>query len=486
MVVDIRRRAIVAYPELSHFIDARWIGGDAAASSDVIDPTTEAVLGRVPHADEAQVGQAISAAQRAFAVWRVTPAIERSRLLRAVAAWLRLNGEAWAMLIVLELGKPIAQARLEVEIACEMFEWAAEEARRLYGRVIPGRTPNMRMMAFTDPVGPVAAISGWNAPAITPARKISGAVAAGCSLVIKPSEATPASALMIARAFEAADAPAGLLNMIFGDPPAIGRRFATDPAIRMITFTGGGAVGKSLAASCSDTLKRMVLELGGHAPALIFDDVDVPAVAAAAVAAKFRNAGQVCTSPTRFLVQDSALEPFVEAFKTAALALRVGDPFDPDTQMGPLQNARRVSAIQAMTDDASRQGATVARGMAPNGPGFWSPPTVVSAFPDTTRARNEEPFGPIALISGFSSTDDAIAEANRMSFGLAAYAFTGDLRTEARLARESESGTLAINHWAASFPETPFGGVKESGLGVEGGSEGLAAFQQVRFVSVSA
>ncbi|MET0137482.1 MAG: NAD-dependent succinate-semialdehyde dehydrogenase [Sphingobium sp.] len=476
--------AIAAYPALRFFIDGRWIEREARATSDVLDPTSGEILGLLPVATEGDLDLAIGAADRAFAGWKRVPAIRRSQIIRAAAEWLRARSENWATLIALELGKPIAQARLEVDTACELFEWAAEEGRRLYDRQIPARIPNMRMTSINEPVGVVGAISGWNAPAITPVRKIAGALAAGCSIVLKPSEATPASALMIAQAFEAADLPPGVLNILFGDPPTIGRRLATDPAIRLLTFTGGTGIGKQLAALCAGTVKRMILELGGHAPALIFADSDVESVAAAAATAKFRNSGQVCTSPTRFLIEDAAYEHFVARFADTMLAFRVGDPLDATTQMGPLQNARRVEGVRALIDDAVAVGACRQSGTAPDDPGFWYPPTLLTNVPPKGRILHEEPFGPVAILTRFTSEEAAIAEANRLSFGLASYAFTGDLRRAERLSREIEAGSLAINHWAASFPETPFGGVKESGLGMEGGSEGLAAFRQTRFVSV--
>lgn len=479
-----RDAAVAAYPPLRLYIDGGWIGAADRATADVVDPTSESVLGRLPLADEADLARAIAAAERAFARWRAVPAIERGRLLRAVADRLRSMRDRWAALIALELGKPLVEALRETDTACEMFEWAAEEARRLYGRTIPSRTPGLRLTTVPGPIGPVGGIAGWNAPAITPARKISGALGAGCTIVMKPSEATPATALMIAEACDQAGVPAGVVNMLFGDPPAIGHRFATDPAIRLVTFTGGTGIGKQLAALGAGSLKRMVLELGGHAPAIVCDDVDAVAVATAAVAAKFRNVGQVCTSPTRFLVQAGAYEAFAARFIAEAAALQPGDPFDPATKMGPMQNRRRTDAIAAFAADARDRGARVAIGPGRDGPGFWHPTVVATDLPAGARAYHEEPFGPLAIIQPFATIDDALGEANRLPMGLASYAFTHDLRTAERLAAGIEAGTLSINHWVASFPETPFGGVKDSGVGSEGGSEGLAAFQQLRFVSV--
>jgi len=474
--------AVYAHPRL--FIDGKWVEAAHRRTMDVINPVNGDVLGVLPIAEADDVTQAIEAAARAFVTWKRVSALDRSGYLRGAAEWLRLRRGDWATLISLELGKPYRQALLETLTACEILEWSAEEARRLYDRVIPGRSPNMRMTTVSEPLGPVGAISGWNAPAITPARKIGYALAAGCTIVIKPSEATPASALMLASAFEAAGLPSGVLNVVFGDPPVIGRRFATDPEIKSLTFTGGTAVGKELFALCATTVKRMVLELGGHAPVIVFADSDVRAVAKAAAAAKFRNAGQVCTSPTRFIVEDAAYELFAETFTAEMDKLVVGDPFADDTAMGPLQNQRRVEAITALIDDAVAKGATAHSSVAPRGAGFWHPPTVLTRLSADSRVLHEEPFGPLALILSFGTIAEAVEEANRLPFGLAAYAFTTDLGRAEYLGREIQAGSLAINHWSASFAETPFGGVRESGLGLEGGSEGISAFRQARFLSV--
>lgn len=477
--------AAARYPDLRLFIDGTWIGADGRASQPVIDPSTGDALGHLPLASALDIDRAIDTAEAAFRHWRETPALDRSDMLRAVAGYLRARREEWAELIALELGKPLAEALREADVACEMFEWGAEEARRLYGRIIPARASKLRVMAIAEPVGPVAAICGWNAPAVTPARKISAALAAGCTIVVKPSEATPASALMISRACAAADVPPGVVNMIFGDPPTIGRRFASDPAFRALTFTGGTEVGKQLASLAASGLKRTVFELGGHAPVLVFNDVDIDAVARACVAAKFRNAGQICTSPTRIIVQKNCLERFSEAAVAALADWRVGDPFEPGIRMGPLQNGRRRDAVAHLVSDAlGAGGRLLAGGKVADGPGFFHQPTLLADVSDSALIRREEPFGPLGIVMPFEDVDDALAQANALPFGLAAYAFTHDLDVSERLTRDMEAGTLAINHWAASFPETPFGGLKDSGLGSEGGTEGVAAFVRTRLVTV--
>ena len=484
-VNDAHSAAAARYPTLNHYVAGDWIEAGRRAEQAVIDPTTGLELGRVPLADGDDLDKAIRSAGDAFQPWRRVPALDRSRYLRDIAQILRGWRDEWAELIALELGKPLSEALREADIACEMFEWAAEEARRLYGRTIPARSPRLRIMTISEPVGPVAAICGWNAPAITPARKISAALAAGCTIVVKPSEATPATALLLARACAAASLPAGVVNIIFGDPPQLGNRFASDPAIAAISFTGGTEVGKRLSAIAGGTLKRAVFELGGHAPVLVFEDSDVEGVAQACAIAKYRNSGQICTSPTRLLVQSQCVDRFTESLVAAVRAWQVGDPFEPGVQMGPLQNARRRDTISAFVADARMQGATLlAGGEQIEGDGFFYRPTLLGDVPASALIRHQEPFGPLAAILPFDDVDDAIAQANELPFGLAAYAFTNDLRIAERLSKEIEAGTLAINHWSASFPETPFGGVKDSGVGSEGGLEGVAAFQQVRLVSV--
>ncbi|MBF5095619.1 NAD-dependent succinate-semialdehyde dehydrogenase [Azospirillum sp. INR13] len=474
------------YPDLRLWIGGRWIETGDRTCEPVINPATGATLGLLPHATIGDVDAAVAAAGEGFRGWRRTSAVERSALLRRTADLMRAEAGGLATLIALELGKPVGEAAREVETAAAMFDWAAEECRRSYGRIIPPRTPGHRLMVMREPVGPVAAFSGWNAPAITPARKIAGALGAGCSIVIKPSEGTPAAALFIARALAEAGLPAGVANMLFGNPGAVADRLLEAEAVRMVSFTGSIPVGKHLAVLATRTMKRGVFELGGHAPVLVFPDVDVEGVARSAAAAKFRSSGQVCTSPTRFYVHESIHDRFAAAFAEAASAIRVGDPFDPATQMGPVQNSRRLAAIDALVEDARRHGATVAAGGARiDRPGFFYQPTVLTGVTDACRAAAEEPFGPLALIASFRDPDEAVTLANRLSLGLASYVFTRDLALADRLAAEIECGNVVVNHWVVSHPETPFGGIKDSGIGLEGGTEGFQAFEQVKFVSLA-
>lgn len=447
----------------------------------VINPSTGQSLGECAHASPADIADAIAAANEAFKTWRKTSALERSALLRRIASLLRERSELIGHQIALELGKPLGEAIKELATAAEMFEWAAEEARRLYGRTIPARSEGVTQTVHLEPIGPVAAFSGWNAPAITPARKISGALAAGCTVVIKPSEETAGVALLMARAIQDAGIPDGVVNMVFGDPGEIADLLCESPQIAMVTFTGATSIGKVIGAKAAKHLKRATLELGGHAPVVVCDDADIDRVVRQAVASKYRNAGQVCISPTRFLVQAPVFEEFCDKFVGLAQALKVGDPFDSATQMGPLKNLRRLQAIDAMVQDAQRRRLKVATGGERlDRPGFFYQPTVIIRPTLESDAANIEPFGPVALLSPFSGLDEAIAEANRLPFGLAAYAFTNHLHQAHRLMHEIDSGVVCLNEWQVSLPETPFGGHKDSGLGYEGGVEGLQEFIRIK------
>ena len=472
------------YPELTLFVAGRRVPAGDRETADVLNPATGEVLGRLPKATEEDVAEAIAAADQAFAGWRAEGGYGRSRLLGQVAGVLRERKEALAHLITLDLGKPLAESRGEVETAAGLWEWNAEEARRAYGRVIPGRSEAVRQLVVKEPVGPVAAFSSWNAPLITPSRKISGALAAGCPVVMKPAEETPAVALALADILAEVGLPGGLLSVVFGDPEAISRQLMAAPEIRGLSFTGSTAVGTRLGQMAMGDMKRVVLELGGHAPVLVFDDVDAEAVAKAAVGAKFRNAGQICTSPTRFLVQRGAYEQFSETFSDLASRRVVGDGMAEGTQMGPLAHERRVAFAEALVADAREHGASVlAGGERVGNRGFFFEPTVIAEPGTEARAMNEEPFGPIALLSSFDTEEEALAEANRLPVGLTAYVMTRDAARITRLSDGIRAGNVIVNGWAASLPETPFGGHGHSGVGHEGGVEGLEAFQLVKYIS---
>ena len=474
----------MAYPRLTLYINGQWLDGQGRDASEVLDPATGQVLGLLPHATDGDVDAALHAAHAAFPAWRRTSPLERAAILRNAAQLLRERVEELSRIVTQELGKPLTESKVEVAKAAELFEWSAEESRRIYGRLIPAREPRTRQMVIPEPIGPVAAFSGWNAPAITPSRKIASALAAGCTVVIKPAEETPATALFLARVLHDSGLPAGVLNMVFGDPGRVSDRMLQSPLIRAVTFTGSTAIGTKVAQLAAAGLKRSVLELGGHAPVLVFGDVDPQAAATTLIQAKLRNAGQICTSPTRMLVHESIAARFAQSMAEQARQWRVGPGMESGVQMGPLANVRRLQAIQSMVDDGRQKGGKVlAGGQRIGDKGYFFQPTVMQTYDATWLAANVEPFGPLAIIRTFSTFDQAIAEANRLPFGLAAYVFThnADIITDATDA--IESGTVCVNHCLHSLPETPFGGVKHSGLGKEGGAEGLMEFTQYKYVT---
>ncbi|SNQ49533.1 Alpha-ketoglutaric semialdehyde dehydrogenase [Frankia canadensis] len=472
------------HPTPRMLIGGTWTAGSGGATLPVINPATGETLTHLPVATRAEIGAALDAAEAGFRVWRAVPPIERARILAKGARRFRERIDEVAMVITLELGKPLAESRAEVTLAAEHVEWAAQEARRGYGQVIPARDPGVLQYSVLEPVGPVAAFAPWNAPAITPARKLGGALAAGCSVILKPAEEAPSAALILAESLLAAGVPDGALNIVFGDPPLIGRTLAESPRIKGLTFTGSTAVGAELNRLAAPSMVRTTLELGGHAPVIILGDVDVERVARTAIPACLRNSGQVCTSPTRFLVHASVYDQFLDTFVSAVESLKVGDGRDPGTQMGPVATDRRLTALAEMTDDARTRGATVATGghrLGDTGT-FWSP-TVLTGVPADARAATVEPFGPLKTVARVDDLDEALAEANRLPFGLASYAWTHDSRAIARITDEMEAGSVAVNSWKPSFPETPFGGFHLSGLGTEGGVEGVRAFQRLKYIS---
>ena len=468
-----------------HIGERRLTSADRA-SWPVVDPATGAELGRVPLATDADLADALAAADAGAHQWAATSSVERARVLQRTAGVVLRRRQELGSIITSELGKPTREALVEVDRAAELFAWAAGECVRSYGRVIPARRPGDLVFTTIGPVGPVVAISGWNAPAITPARKLAGALAAGCTVIVKPSEATPSTAVFLADALVDCGLPPGVLSVVFGEPAHVAQTLVGAGVARMMTFTGSTQVGTELAALATRTMKRMVLELGGHAPAVVFGDVDVKQVVRTAVTAKFRNSGQVCTSPTRFYIQRSIYNRFVSAFVGLTAALRVGDPRDPSTDMGPVQNPRRRDALRELVADARMRGATTATGGdAIDRPGSWFAPTVLIDVPQQSRIQREEPFGPIAVIEAFDDVEDAVAAANRTPFGLSSYVFGSDLDRVHRTVAGISAGTVSVNNWVASQPETPFGGVGSSGVGLEGGIEGLRAFQQIKVVSQS-
>lgn len=468
------------YPQIKLLVGGEWRLRDGAP---ILNPSDESVLGTVPHATRQDLDDALAAAAKGFQVWRKTSPAKRAEIILKAAAIMRARVEEIAVVMTLEQGKPIAQSRLEVLRACDIIEWDANEGRRVYGRVIPAE-PGMRHTVLRQPIGTVAAFSPWNFPVSSPSRKVAGALSAGCSIILKASEETPGGAYEIARAFTDAGLPAGVLNLVYGVPSEISEHLIPQESVRLVTFTGSIAVGKRLAALAGTHMKPAIMELGGHAPVIVCDDVDPVTSAAAAVMGKSRNAGQVCVSPTRWFVEEKIYEPFARAFADKAANLKIGSGMDPASQLGPLANVRRVEAMAEFVADAKAKGARILSGGARiANRGYYFPLTVMADLPDDARVMREEPFGPIAVVNPVKSIEEAIARANELPYGLAAYAFTNSARKAEMLADGVEVGNLSINHYVASSAETPFGGVKDSGYGREGGSEGLTHYTVVKNVS---
>ena len=472
-----------AYPELALYIDGAWTAGSGGRFADVIDPATDERIARLPLAAPGDVARAIDAAQRGFAAWRATAPAKRAAILREAGAVIRGRREALARTMAMELGKPVRESRLEADRAAEHCDWHAAEALRAYGRMVPAAA-GLRQTVLRVPVGPVAGFTPWNGPAASPARKISAALGAGCSIVLKPAEETPGTAVQLVACFAEAGVPAGVINMLFGVPAEISSQLIASPAIRMIAFTGSVPVGRLLAEQAGAHLKPAVMELGGHAPVIVCGDADPVSAAALTARSKFRNAGQICIAPTRFFVHARAYDRFVEAFASVARGLKVGPGLDEATEMGPLANPRRLAAMERLIADAAARGARVVAGGARIGNrGCFFAPTVLADVPDDCAAMREEPFGPLALIARFDDIDDAIARANSTPYGLAAYAFTDSARDATRLGDRLECGVMSINHLGGASPDIPFGGVKDSGFGREGGSECFDGYMTTKLVS---
>jgi succinate-semialdehyde dehydrogenase/glutarate-semialdehyde dehydrogenase len=476
--------ASAQYDKLHLFIDGEWLGAAGRKTGDVINPATGETIGVLPHASKADLDRALDAAQRGFLAWRKVSPNERAKVLRKAGELFRERADHIATQMTLEEGKTLGESKLEVLGSAEIFEWMAEECRRSYGRLVPSRAQGHRQMVLREPVGPVAAFSPWNFPAVTPARKIAASLAAGCSCIIKPAEETPATALAMAKCLEDAGLPKGVLAVVFGVPSEVSTYLIASPVIRKISFTGSTVVGKLLAKLAADGVKRATLELGGHAPVVIFDDVDADKVAGMAVAAKYRNAGQVCISPTRFYVQENVHDRFVAKFAELAAAMPVGDGLDAKNKMGPLANARRIDAMEQMIGDARDHGAKVKTGgeRIGNAGYFWQP-TVLTDVGNDSKIMNVEPFGPVAAMVRFKKFDEVVEQANRLPYGLASYAFTSSAANAQAIGDALDSGLVGVNTFGVTVPETPFGGVKESGYGSEGGSEGLDAYLQTKFIS---
>jgi succinate-semialdehyde dehydrogenase/glutarate-semialdehyde dehydrogenase len=473
------------YGELGLYIDGAWKkNGSAGKGEDVLNPATEKALAHLPHASKSDLDEALDSAKRGFAAWKNTSAYDRAKIMRKAAELMRERHDAISKIMVLEQGKAYVEARAEVITSADIIDWYAEEGRRSYGRIVPGRSGKVRQLVVQEPVGVVAAFTPWNFPVLTPARKIGGALGAGCSLILKASEETPGACVEMVKCFADAGLPKGVLNLVFGVPAEVSEHLMAKDAVKKISFTGSIPVGKHLAALAAKGMKRTTMELGGHSPVVVFADADPEKAADTIAAFKYRNAGQVCISPTRFYVQQDVYKKFLDRFIDYAKAIKVGDGLEKGITMGPMANTRRIDAMESFVADAKQRGGKVQTGGSRRGnQGYFYEPTVITDVPDDSKVMTQEPFGPLAPIVTFKTFDEVVERANSLEYGLAAYAFTSSNSTAAAIGDALESGMVGVNSIAISTPETPFGGVKESGHGSEGGTEGLSAYLNTKFIS---
>lgn len=474
-------RSQPVYPRIGLFIDGAWVY-DHQSRQEVRNPSNEDVLAIVPQASSGDLERALKAAERGFLSWRDTAPQDRVAIIQRAVALLRERREAIAQIITLENGKTLADARAEVERSASFFDWDAAESLRNYGTIVPGE-PQWQKFVLRQPVGPVAAFTPWNVPLSSPCRKVSGALSAGCSIILKAAEETPGAACALVQCFADAGLPAGVLNLVFGNPVHISSTLIASPVIRLVTLTGSISVGKHLTQLAAAAMKPVLMELGGHAPVLVCSGVDPTAVGRLAASGKSRVNGQICASPSRFIVHQDIYEEFVSAFASASKDICVGDGFAPGVQMGPVASARRLAAVQSLVDDAKRRGARVAAGGHRIGErGFFFAPTVLADVPLDADAMTVEPFGPVGACVPMANLEDGISLANSLSVGLAGYAFTNSLDEAERIGRSLECGVLSINHFGAGDADVPFGGVKESGIGREGGPNSLDAYTVTKTV----
>lgn len=472
------------YDPLYLFIGGQWLTAQDRATAAVVNPATGEEIGQVPLATAEDLDHALEVARLSFDQWRQTVPDQRAKILKRAADLILERAPHIAAQMTLEEGKPLRESLDEVTRAAEYFEWFAESARRIDGRVVPANRPGVLQLVKRQAIGPVAAFTPWNFPAITPARKLSAALAAGCSVVLKPGEESPSTALALARALDDAGLPKGVLQLVFGVPDQVSSHLIASPIIRKVTFTGSVPIGRLLSARAAEGVKPITLELGGHGPVLVFADADIEKAAVEGVANRFRGTGQVCISSTRFLIQREAYAEFVEHFVAATKPLKIGDGMDPQTQVGPLANPRQLAKMEQLIADAVEKGARVlAGGEALPGAGYFFQPTVLADVPMNARIMHEEPFGPIAILMPFDELSDGLQEANRLPYGLSAYAFTSNARTAIDVADGLEAGMIGINQYRIVATELPFGGMKESGHGSEGGIEGIEHYLTNKFIS---
>jgi succinate-semialdehyde dehydrogenase/glutarate-semialdehyde dehydrogenase len=473
----------MAYETIELLINGEWRKGDGGGQ-DIINPADESVIGWCPHASAEELDMALAAADEGFKVWKNMTALARQKIMAKAADLMDERVDYIAECLTREEGKPHGESKIEIGFVSDLTRWYGEEGKRSYGRLIPPRIPGARQMVVKEPIGPVAAFVAWNFPATNVIRKISGALGAGCSIVIKPSEETPATAVCLAKCFQDAGLPPGVINMVFGVPDTVSRHILASPIIKKLSFTGSVPVGKHLQKLAADNMIRCTMELGGHSPVVVFDDADLDKAMDMVAGFKFRNAGQVCISPTRFYIQENVYDKFVDGFTERAKALKIGDGMDDGVFMGPLVADRRLAVMDDFVQDAKAAGAEIVTGGERMGnQGYFYAPTVMKDVPDAAKIMTEEPFGPLAPMQSFKSTDEVLDKANSLPFGLASYVFTTDANKAKTMEHGINAGMVGVNHPMVSMPETPFGGVNESGYGSEGGIEGLEAYQRTKFMT---
>jgi succinate-semialdehyde dehydrogenase/glutarate-semialdehyde dehydrogenase len=472
------------YETLALYIDGEFVSGEGRKTQDVVNPATGDVLGQLPHATQKDLDRALAAAERAFQTWKVSSPMDRAAVLRKVGQLSRDQAKEIGRNMTLDQGKPLAEAVGEVVSCSEHADWHAEECRRIYGRVITPRNPDVRQIVVREPIGVCAAFTPWNFPYNQAIRKVAAAIGAGCTVILKGPEDSPSAVMAIARMFHDAGLPKGVLNVVWGDPPVISDYLIRSPIVRKISFTGSVPVGKQLAALAGQHMKRATMELGGHSPVLVFDDADIDRAAKMLAKFKLRNAGQVCVSPTRFYVQEKAYEEFLAKFTEVTKGVKVGNGLEDGIEMGPLAHQRRVPAMSKFVEDAKQRGGKIVTGGEPiAGPGYFFAPTIVTDLPEDSMLMTEEPFGPIAPIVRFKETEEVLKRANSLPFGLSSYVFTNSLQTATKVSNGLEAGMVNINHFGSALAETPFGGIKDSGIGSEGGTETFDGYLVTKFIT---
>lgn len=475
------------YESYGLYFDGAWRPASDGGVKEVIDPTNEEVVGTIPSATVEDLDAALASAERGFERWRRVQPWERGALIRRTADIIRERVDDIARIMSIETGKPVAEAKGETIAAADQFEWHAEETKRIYGQTIEGRTPDVRMSVIYQPVGVVAAFSAWNFPALLPARKMAVALAAGCSFIIKPAGEAPGSCMALVQACHDAGLPPGVVNFVTGNSGLIAEYLIRSPSVRKVTVTGSVPVGKQILRLCADGVKKVSMELGGHAPVLVFDDVDAEVAGRACATAKFRNSGQVCISPSRFYVHEDSYEVFSRTFVKVADGMKIGRGIDEGVEMGPMANARGVATAKALVEDAVSKGAELLTGGEPPAAfnrGYFFAPTVLGRVPDDARIMKEEPFAPVAPITTFRDYDEVMRRANALPFGLAGYVFSNNIRTATLAAEDLEVGMVGVNELLLASAEAPFGGVKESGMGREGGVLGLRDYMEAKYIKV--